>query len=90
MTMGTSAAPMIANLALFMVELKYVKMQASNIRHVGDEQWKLLRQLSFCNRYIDALLNLCMDKTTFSGITLEIYSAIGLEPRMKQETIHTN
>ena len=77
--MGTSAAPTIANLTLFMAELKYVKMQASNIRHVGDKQWKLLRQLSFCNRYIDDLLNLCMDKTTFSGITLDIYSAIGLE-----------
>ena len=77
--MGTSAAPMIANLTLFMAELKYVKMVAGNIRHVGDGQWQLLRQLSFCNRYIDDLLNLCVDRTTFNGITLEIYSAIGLE-----------
>ena len=76
--MGTSAAPMIANLAFLMAELKYVKMQASDIRHVGDEQWKLLRQLSFCNRYIDDLLNLCMDKTTFI-VTLAMYSTTGLE-----------
>ena len=51
--MGTNAAPMIANLALFMSEFHYIKMIANNIKHVGDKQWTLLRQLSYCNRFID-------------------------------------
>ena len=83
--MGASAAPMIANLTLFMAEYKYIKMLSSNIQHVGlntdagSKQWTLLRQLSYCNRFIDDLLNMCVDRETFNGIVLEIYSAIGLK-----------
>ena len=76
--MGTNAAPMIANLALFMSEFRYIKVIASNITHVGDRQWTLLRQLSYCNRFIDDLLNLCVEPSLFDGITKEIYSRIGL------------
>ena len=82
--MGASAAPMIANLTLFMAEYKYIKMLSSNIQHVGlntdagFKQWTLLRQLSYCNRFIDDLLNMCVDRETFNDIALEIYSAIGL------------
>ena len=47
--MGTNSAPMIANLSLFMAELNYIKGIARNIIHVGDDQWALFRQLSFCN-----------------------------------------
>ena len=80
--MGTNSAPMIANLSLFMAEFNYIKGIANNIRHVGDKQWVLLRQLSYCNRFIDDLLNLCVERDGqhgFNGIALKIYSKIGLK-----------
>ena len=61
--MGASAAPMIANLILFIAEYKYIKTIVGLIKHVGDKQWQVPR-------------NLCMDREEFDGI---IYSAIGLE-----------
>lgn len=77
--MAASAAPMIANLTLFMAEYKYIRMIAGMIRDVGERQWQVLRQLSYYNRFIDDLLNLCMDREEFNGIALDIYSTIGLK-----------
>jgi hypothetical protein len=76
--MGTNSAPMIANIVCFMQEFRYMRMLASNVEHVGDPQWVLLRQLSLNTRFIDDLLNLCVPGNVMRGIVLEIYSSSGL------------
>ena len=77
--MGTSCAPWVANLFLFMYEFEYMSALISDLKpweiEKQEGKWQFIRNLSFCTRYIDDLWNPLVDKTEFEKITVEMYPA---------------
>ena len=82
--MGTSCSPWLANIMLFMYEFEYFSTEISKLKpcdiNSKSTAWLLLRDLSFCTRYIDDLWNPRVDRNTFEEIVKKMYPAeSGLE-----------
>ena len=77
--MGASCAPYLANLMLFMYELRFIANLVDELhtipqkKWIKSRQWATLQKLSFCIRYIDDLWNPLVPEDDFTRIVKLIY-----------------